>query len=84
MRWWRWLCRMLGVRRSVYVYSEELRADERRRKTEQGAVLHRSLRCPSEHRAGAGLRSDGDGNVMTSRPMQERFSPHRAPAGDHS
>jgi hypothetical protein len=44
MRWWRWLCWMLGVRRSVYVYSEEMRADERRRKAEQGAVLRRSLR----------------------------------------
>ncbi|GEM_PF-3933604 len=32
MHWWRWLCRVLGFSRPVYALSEELRADERRRK----------------------------------------------------
>ena len=32
MRWWRWLCWVLRLHRSAYVPSEELCADERRRK----------------------------------------------------
>ncbi len=36
--WWRWLCRVLGFSRPVYALSEELRADERRRKATKRAA----------------------------------------------
>lgn len=38
MRWWRWLRWVLGWRRPIYGPSEELRADERRRKAAKRAV----------------------------------------------
>ena len=38
MHWWRWLCRVLGFSQPTYVLSEELRADERRRKAANNAA----------------------------------------------
>lgn len=44
MRWWRWLRWVLGLRRSVYGPSEELRADERRRKAAKRSTSRRRAR----------------------------------------
>lgn len=41
MQWWRWRCWVLGLRRPAYALSEEMRTDERRRKSHEKSRLHR-------------------------------------------